>query len=197
MVRCAISVTEARTEQAERSDRVIMKSGIFIAVQAGWLLLAGVGSQAQLSSNGPLPAIADTGGRVIVPTQPVVGPAVSVTTVRPQRPERRALPAEVELRVNRFKTDARTYLERQEALRRQYQGASAEERAAIRTQLEALRQEWIERAKDLRKEFSDRRQELLDKMPSRKELLMDGAKSGATDSIRNQIKDQQRDNRDR
>jgi hypothetical protein len=162
-----------------------------IAVQAGWLLMAALTSPGQTSTD-PAPAAVDSGGRVIAPSSPSDSPLVNVSP-RPTRDEQRPLPTEVEARINRFKADARAYLERQEALRKQFQGASAEERARIRAQLETLRREWLERAKELRRDFSERRADLADKLPAYKKMLLDDVKNGARD----ELKDQKREVRDR
>jgi hypothetical protein len=169
--------------------------GTLVAVQVAWLLAAALGSPAQTTGGAPTPANTDLGGRVVVPSTTPTAP-VTTDSLRPLA-EKRTLPAEVNLRLERFKADAQAYLARQETLRRAWQGASADERARIRLQLENLRAEWLKRAKELRKDFTDRREELLRQMPSHQELLMEERKANLREDLKSQIKDQQRDIRDR
>jgi hypothetical protein len=192
---CAISWADDWGKRSQFAPPIMKSRVIMLGVQAIWLLGVASGSLAQTSNN-PTPSAVSVGGRVIVPAVTPADPLTSAN-VRPTRPERRLLPAEVQLRIDRFKADARTYLQQQEALRRRYQGASADERAAIRAQLEVLRQEWLKRAKELRKDFDERRQELLDKLPGHKELLLEGSKADLHDQLRTQAKDQQSDVRNR
>ena len=123
-------------------------------------------------------------GRVIVPEHLTAVDAPIVSAVRPLRPERQELSPEVALRVDRFKRDARAYLERQEALRKQIQGANEEERIRIREQLENLRRQWLERSRQMREEFQDRRAELMQRLPDHREML-----ENARDTAREQLKD--------
>lgn len=112
-------------------------------------------------------------GQVIVPERPTSTDAANATTatLRPSRPERPNLPPELQARVERLKQEARAYLARQEALKKQLQGANDKERAAIRSQLRELQQQRSEQAKALRKEFKERQAELADKLPAYRELL--------------------------
>ena len=168
--------------------------GTFVVAQVAWLLAAACGTLAQ-TSPGTAPAVNDQGGRVVVPSTIPTEPAIT-DNVRPLA-ERRTLPPEVRLRLERFKADAQAYLNRQEALRRAWQGASADERARIRLQLEGLRADWLKRAKEMRKDFGDRREELLRQMPSHQELLMEERKTNLREDLKTQIKDQQGDIRNR
>jgi hypothetical protein len=112
-------------------------------------------------------------GQVILPERPTATDAANATTatLRPSRPERPNLPPEVQARVERLKQEARAYLARQQLLKKQLQGASDKDRAAIRAQIRELQQEWSEQAKALRKEFKERQAELADKLPAYRELL--------------------------
>lgn len=114
-------------------------------------------------------------GKVILPEKVTATDAAATTTsnLRPVRPERLNLPPEVLARIERFKQDARAYLARQEALKKQLQGANDRERAAIREQLKELREHWLERAKEMRKEYKERQAELADKLTEYRELLND------------------------
>jgi hypothetical protein len=155
---------------------------------AGAMILLGVFvASAQSTANQPT-----RNGTVIVPERPTAVDAnVSPTaTVRPVRPERPGLPPEVQARVERFKLDARSYLARQEELKRQLQGANDEQRAAVRENLRQLREQWLERARELRQEQQERRAELETKLRDHKEMF-DELRNNATEQLRN-AKDQKR-----
>lgn len=140
------------------------------------------------------PATRDRYGQVVVPEKPTVADVQAVDNVlRPDRLERPELPAEVLTRIEIFKLKARAFLEKQQELKKQLQGANDTERARIRLRLEQLRQEWLSDAKELRTEAKDRRGELLKKLPTHRELLGDPAR----DELRDQLKEQQRELRDR
>lgn len=129
-------------------------------------------------------------GTVIVPERPTAVDAnvSSAATVRPARPDLRpGLPPQVQVRVERFKLDARSYLAQQEALKKQLQGANDEQRALIRERLSQLREQWLERARDLRQEYKERKAELENKLRDHKELF---------DELRNNATEQLRDARD-
>jgi len=112
-------------------------------------------------------------GQVIVPERPTstdpTKPTVDV--LRPPRTERPALPESVLTPVERFKLEARAYIESEQALKRKLEGANDKDRAAIRERIKTLREQWSERSRELRKEFKARRDELADKMPDRQELF--------------------------
>jgi hypothetical protein len=112
-------------------------------------------------------------GKVIVPERPTATDSTSptVSILRPPRLERESLPAAVASPVERFKREARAYIEREEALKKKLEGANDTDRAAIRERIKTLREQWSERARELRKEFKERRDELADKMPDRQELF--------------------------
>lgn len=112
-------------------------------------------------------------GKVVVPDHPTANDAnvTPASNIRPARPERPNLPPEVQARIERFKQDARAYLARQEALKKQLQGANDQDRPAIREQLKELREQWLERAREMRKEYKERQAELADKLTDYRELL--------------------------
>jgi hypothetical protein len=124
-------------------------------------------------------------GRVVVPERPTAIDAPTVVA-RPTLAERPDLTPEVKARIEAFRRDARAYLERQEALRKELLGSNDELRARIREQLEDDRQQWLERSRQIREEFRDRREELLRKMPERQEII---------DSTREVVREQMRDAR--
>jgi cell division septum initiation protein DivIVA len=106
----------------------------------------------------------------------------------------------VRAQLQRFQQEARKYLEQQEALRKRLQGATEEERVRVRQQLQNLREQWLERARELRKQFRDRQSELIEKLPSHREVLesvRDAAKQSALEQLRDELKNQQQQGRDR
>jgi len=112
-------------------------------------------------------------GQVIVPERPTATDSTSptVSILRPPRLERQKLPEAVLTPVERFKLEARAYIESEQALKRKLEGANDKDRAAIRERIKTLREQWSERSRELRKEFKERRDELADKMPDRQELF--------------------------
>ena len=163
----------------------LQKTLALVAVVAGF---ATVGARAQTNV---ISATATREGQVLVPEK-LTATDSPITSPRPTRPERPALPPAVLERIERFRLDARKYLDQQEALKKRLQGANDQERAAIRDKMRDLREKWLERARELRKEYRERLQELSDKMPEYRELL-DSIKSSATD----QLKQAQPDSRPR
>ena len=143
---------------------------LLIATGIGTILATG-GAVAQTNINTATSVKRD--GQVIVPERPTSTDAANATTVtlRPSRPERPNLPPELQARVERLKQEARAYLARQQALKKQLQGANDKDRAALRAQIRELQQQWSEQAKALRKEFKERQAELADKLPAYRELL--------------------------
>ncbi len=129
-------------------------------------------------------------GTVLVPERPTAVDAnvSSAATVRPARPDLRPnLPPQVQVRVERFKLDARSYLAKQQELKKQLQGANDEQRAAIRESLRQLREQWVERARELRQEYKERQAELRTKLQDHKELF---------DDLRNSTREQLNNARD-
>ena len=114
-------------------------------------------------------------GKVLLPERTTDTDAANLTTasLRPTRPERPNLPPEVQALLERYKLEARAYLNQQEALKKRLQGANDKERAVIRTQIRELQRDWSAQAKTLRKEFKDRQPELMDKLAGHRELLDD------------------------
>lgn len=107
----------------------------------------------------------------------------ATVNLRPKRAERPNLPPEVTSRLERFKVDARTYLARQQALKKQLEGANDQDRAALQERLQALRDQWREQSEERRKEYKERQQELSDKLPEYRELL-DNLRSTAQEKAR-------------
>ena len=129
-------------------------------------------------------------GKVIVPERPTSTDSslTSESNLRPSRDERPSLPPAVLDPVQRFKLEAREYIESEQTLKRKLEGANDKDRAILRERIKTLREQWSERARELRKEFKERRDELADKMPDRQELF---------NSIRDNARQTLQDGRDR
>lgn len=124
-------------------------------------------------------------GKVIVPERSTANDTANANTatanLRPSRPERPNLPPEVQALVEKFKRDARAYRDREEALKKQLEGANDKERAVIREQLRELRAEWLKRNKEMSKEYKERQAELADKLGGHTRLL-DATRNSAVQS---------------
>ncbi len=156
------------------------------------LALAICGTVAASAQTNPLDTAnqVNLDGKVIVPerltsTEPA---NLAESNLRPARNERPSLPPAVLSPVERFKLEARAYIEREEALKKKLVGANEQDRAALRERIKSLREQWSERSRELRKEFKERRDELADKMPDRQELF---------NSIRDNAQRPLQDGRDR
>jgi hypothetical protein len=150
-------------------------------------------AQATITPVEPVDSVSrDRVGRVVVPEQ---SPTLDVTSVRPQRPvrlERPALPPEVQDRVNLFRAKAQAFLDRQQELRKQLLGVNEEDRARIREQMQTLRNQLLEQARQLKVESRDRQVELLEKLRDHRKVI-----EAARDSAREQLQDAQRQVRQR
>jgi hypothetical protein len=119
----------------------------------------------------PLTGATTVKGQVVVPDRPTAPDVASVTALRPDRVERPALSPAVQTRIERFKVEARAYLQRQEALKKKLVGANDADRAAIRAQIEELRHKWLEDSKRFRTDTKARAPELIRKLPGYKEVI--------------------------
>ena len=166
----------------------------FVAVGLLWLFLVAWNTGAQ--TNVITPSTRDWSGRVVLPDSDQPTSVDSINTLsqlqRPTRLEQNKLPPEVQERLRIFEQVRKRYLEQQEILRRRLLGATDQDRARIRAQIQTLREHWLERARQLRQEFKDRQRELLDKLPGHREVL-----ENAREAARDQVRDQMRDTRDR
>ncbi len=163
------------------------------AVSLLWFYL--VGTEATAQTNVVTPATRQWSGRVVLPPdQPVTTDAVNPAPIlqRPALTERNKLPPEVQARIGDFRRYAQRYMEQEERLKKQLLGATDQERAIIREQLRAARQELLERAREVREEFKERQQMLMEKLPGHRELLED-----AREAAREQLMNQTRGNRTR
>ena len=163
----------------------------YIRLVAGALLgLFMVAMDAWAQTNVTTSTTKDVVGRVVLPDQPPTVDSINAQPLadRPLRLERNKLPPEVLERIRIFEQARKRYLEQQEALLRQLRGATDEERARIRQQVQRAREQWLERARQLRQEFKDRLPDLRDKLPRHREVL-----EGAREAAREQLRDQTRD----
>ena len=139
------------------------------------VLMTTIAASASLAQTNPIDNAAQPkrDGSVVVPERLTVTDSSILLGVkpRPTRPERPNLPPEVQALIERMKQEARAYLTREQALKKQLQGANDKERAAIRQQLDTLRTQWVERSKEIRKEYKERQAELADKLTDYRELL--------------------------
>lgn len=121
-------------------------------------------------------------GVVVVPERPTAPDVTSVAGVRPDRVERPAMSPEILTRIERFKRDARAYLDRQEALKKKLLGANDTDRARIRAEIEDLRRKWLDESKRFRIDTKARAPELMRKLPGHREVIgSQGDNSGGRD----------------
>jgi len=120
-------------------------------------------------------------GQTVSPEKLTVTDVSTTSTLRPTRTERQKLPPEVLARLEKFKQSARDYLNKQEDLKKELQGANDKERAAIREKIKQLREQWLEQAREMRKEFRQRQMELIDKLPDYREVI-DSVRAAAQES---------------
>lgn len=145
-------------------------------------ILAAQGADAQTTTQ------SDRDGTVVVPDRPTAIDAnvAPTTALRPVRPERPELPPPVKARIERFKLDARQYIAQQQALKQKLQGANDQQRALIRTQMQELRERWLERSREMRQEFKDRLPEVKARLEDHRKMLDE-----IRDNARQEIQDRQ------
>jgi len=142
------------------------KRKLLLTVALLGLGLSGVSAQTNLNTTS-----LTREGESVQPEKLTVTDVSTSSNLRPDRPERKDLPPEVADRIQDFRRDARKYLAEQEALKKQLEGANDEDRAVIRKQIEGLRRQWLEKAREMRKELRARQAELIDKLPDHREVL--------------------------
>lgn len=153
-----------------------------------WVGLAAVVAQTNLSNT----TSPQRDGQAVLPENLTATDVSTASNLRPDRPERPVLPPEVRARIEQFKNDARKYLAQQEELKKRLEGANDKERAMVRRQIEDLRRQWLERAREMRKEFRERQADLMDKMPDYREVI-----SSARNAALQQAVDAGQDNKPR
>jgi len=144
-----------------------LKNQAALAGVVVWLVATGATAQTNINSASQ----PDRDGQAVSPEKLTATDVSTTSNLRPPRDERKKLPPAVLTRIELFKRDARAYLEKREALKKQLEGSNDRERDAARQKIKQLREEWLERAREFRKEFRDRQQELKVKMPDYSEVL--------------------------
>ncbi|HYT58779.1 MAG TPA: hypothetical protein VEL06_01325 [Haliangiales bacterium] len=153
-----------------------MKKMSLLVVGIGlWLLIPRAATQIVPGSTN----IANRVGQVILPERLLLDS--SLTASFDARPLRLDLPPEVKLQLLRFEKFREAYLNRQQDLLRKMRGATDDDRARIRAQLQALRDEWLQRTRAFREEARARIRELQDELPRYREALTD-ARQNALDA---------------
>ena len=142
-----------------------------------WLAASGALAQTNVTSTSQ----PTREGQTVSPDKLTVTDVSTTSNLRPTRTERQKLPPEVLDRLEKFKQSARDYLNQQEDLKKQLQGANDKERAAIREKVKQLREHWLEQAREMRKEFRQRQLELIDKLPDYREVIQ-SARNAAKES---------------
>ena len=125
-------------------------------------------------------------GTTVLPEKLTTTDDGTASNLRPTRGERQKLPPEVLARIERFKRESRIYLNKQEELKKQMQGVNDKERAAIRDRLKALRDQWLDQAREFRKELRERQRELLDKLPDYREVIESARTAAAQQALQTQ-----------
>lgn len=110
-------------------------------------------------------------GTAVVPEKLTAPDASTTPTLRPTVPQRPKLPPEIVDRIEKFKKESRVYLDKQEALKKQLEGANDKERAVLRDRIKQLREQWLDDAREFRQELRQRQQELIDKLPDYREVI--------------------------
>jgi hypothetical protein len=110
-------------------------------------------------------------GTTVVPEKLTATDVSATSNLRPTVAQRPKLPQEVLDRIEKFKREARIYLDKQEALKKQLDGANDKERAALRDKIKQLREQWLDEAREFRKDLRQRQQELIDKLPDYREVI--------------------------
>ena len=144
-----------------------LKHPTILAGVVFWLAATAASGQTNLDSSSQ----PNLDGQAVSPEKLTATDLSTTANLRPARDERKKLPPAVLQRIELFKRDARAYLEKQEALKKQLQGSNDRERDIVRQKIRLLREQWLERAREFRKEFRDRQQELKIKMPDYSEVL--------------------------
>jgi len=125
-------------------------------------------------------------GTTVLPEKLTVTDDSTTSSLRPARVERQKLPPEVLARIERFKREARIYLNQQEDLKKKLQGVNDKERAEIRDKLKSLRDQWLEQAREFRKELRERQRELVDKLPDYREVIESARNAAAQQALQSQ-----------
>lgn len=98
--------------------------------------------------------------------------AASVT-----KPSPPALPADVQVLVDKIQKEREDFLKKELELKKQLQDATATDREKIRDAMQATRDQWLQQEKALRTELRDRVKELKDKLKDNRDRQLDDAKA--------------------
>ena len=161
------------------------KFGMPLAAMVLGLGLLSTSALAQSSSTN----IADRVARIILPDPAALNSSISApggVDVRPSRSERPDFPPELKLRLRSFESLRETYLARQQELLKKFRGASTDQdRERLRAQLQALRDEWLDRARAFNEEARTRLEEMKKgELSSKYSEALDAAKQNALDAAR-------------
>src|ERR1041385_4820706 len=159
-----------------------MKQFVLPAVVLGlWLL------QPSAIAQGTSTNIANRVARIILPdpaalNSPVASP---IADTRPSRSERPDFPPELRSRLRSFESLREIYLARQEELLKKWRGATSDQdRERLRSQLQALRDEWLDSARAFREETRVRLEELKGELSPKYREALDAAKQNAQDAAK-------------
>jgi len=147
---------------------------MFRKIAAACLLLLGAvaSGSAQTSSISPTTIQRSTDGRILQPDKSS-SPTVTAVQPRPDRTER-ALPPEIKDKLKQFEAAREAFINRQEQLRKQMDGATTDkERDAVRQRIKESLDQWREQARQFRDEAKERLKELQRELPSLREPLQE------------------------
>jgi len=140
----------------------------------GLLLLgAAMSVSAQTSAVTPTAIQRNNEGRIL---QPDISTAPTVNSTTKPRPDRleRTLPPEIKDQVKKFERAREAFIQRQEELRKQMDGATTEkERDSVRQRIKEGLDRWREQARQFRDEARERVKELQRELPNLREALQE------------------------
>src|SRR5687768_3668659 len=121
-----------------------------VLILAFWLCIPSVLAQGGSGSTN----IADRVARIILPdpaalNSPVASP---VGDVRPSRSERPDFPPELKLRLRSFESLREIYLAQEELRKKLRIATTDQDRERVRAQLQALREEWLDKSRAVKEE---------------------------------------------
>ncbi|HWN95535.1 MAG TPA: hypothetical protein VNT99_10915 [Methylomirabilota bacterium] len=142
-----------------------------IAAIVAVLLTATWHMGAQTSAVSPKTLQRNTDGRILQPqspSSPAVNAAVQPRTDRVER----TLPPEIKEKVRQFEKAREAFINREENLRRQLDGAATDrDRNSIRQHIKENLDQWREQARQFRDEARERARELQRDLPNHREAL--------------------------
>ena len=152
-----------------------------VALAFGVLIPSALAQGASTSTN-----IADRVSRIILPDPAKLNsPAASPSPIadRPSRPERPDFPPELKQRLRSFESLRETYLARQQDLVKRFRGATTDQdRERLRSQLQTLRDEWLDKARAFKEETRTRLEEMKGELSPKYREALDEARQRALDA---------------